>query len=77
MFAAIRAFFAVFVTVFVGLEKGANALNNLATIGEEMSAMYLDTSRSDREVNAIKNDARRAKAKAKALAEAAILIDSK
>ena len=45
---AIGQLFAFFSTLFTALERGANILGNVALVGEEMSAAYVDQSRHDR-----------------------------
>lgn len=70
MFAALRAFFAVFTTLFMAGEKAATSVLIIATIGEEMANSYHETSKSDREINEIRNKAKRVKALAKAKSEA-------
>lgn len=40
--------FAFFTTLFTALERGAKIVDNIATVGEEMSAAYVDQSRHDR-----------------------------
>lgn len=52
MFAAIRAFFQMFTTLFMAGNHGATAILNLSIIGDEMSATYLDKTRHDRKVQA-------------------------
>jgi len=70
MFAALRAFFAVFTTLFMAGEKAANSVLIIAGIGETMALSYQDTTIADREINEIKARTRRTKALAKAKAEA-------
>lgn len=48
MFAMFRQFFTALTVIFSAFEKNAKALENLSTIGEEMSASYLDSTRADR-----------------------------
>lgn len=45
---ALGQLFAFFVTLFTALERGAKIVDNIATVGEEMSASYVDQSRHDR-----------------------------
>jgi len=76
MFAALRAFFAVFTTLFMAGEKAATSVLVIATIGESMANAYLDSTTADREINEIKAKAKRVKALAKAKAEALALESS-
>ena len=45
---ALGQLFAFFVTLFTALERGAKIIDNIATVGEEMSLAYVDQSRHDR-----------------------------
>lgn len=45
---ALGQLFAFFTTLFTSLERTAKIIDNLATVGEEMSASYVDQSRHDR-----------------------------
>lgn len=76
MFAAFRAFFAVFLAMFTVVEKNVNTVLILSGIGEDMANQYADTAKMDREINEIKNRARQVKALAKAKAEALALESS-
>jgi len=65
MFAMFRQFFTALTVLFSALEKNAKAIENLSTIGEEMSGAYLDASRTERAI------AQQAHKRAIAAAEAA------
>ena len=45
---ALAQLFAMFTTLFSAMEKGAKTIDNIFTVGEEMSAAYVDQSRHDR-----------------------------
>ena len=45
---ALGQLFAFFTTLFTALERSAKIIDNIATVGEEMSASYVDQSRHDR-----------------------------
>lgn len=45
---AIGQLFAFFTTLFTALERGARIIDNITTVGEEMSKAYVDQSRHDR-----------------------------
>ena len=45
---ALAQLFAFFTTLFGSLERTAKIIDNLATVGEEMSQLYVDQSRHDR-----------------------------
>lgn len=45
---AIGQLFAFFTTLFTALERSAKILDNITTVGEEMSLAYVDQSRHDR-----------------------------
>lgn len=45
---ALAQLFTFFTTLFTALERGAKIIDNIATVGEEMSAAYVDQSRHDR-----------------------------
>jgi len=45
---ALAQLFAMFTTLFMALESMAKTILNIATVGEEMSASYVDQSRIDR-----------------------------
>lgn len=64
MFAMFRMFFASMTMVFSAVNKGATALDNLATIGEEMSKEYVDIARIERaaKLKAATKDAAKASA---------------
>jgi hypothetical protein len=49
MFAMFNQFFAMLSTLFSAGEKGANALNHLATWGEETAGAFADESRINRQ----------------------------
>jgi len=70
MFAAIRAFFSVFVTLFTAVEKNAQSILILSEIGNTMATGYAASAASDAEIQGIKDKAKRVKALAKAKAEA-------
>lgn len=48
MFSMFRQFFMAFTTLFSALEKVANSLNCLATVGEDMANGYLEETRLER-----------------------------
>ena len=45
---AIRQLFSFFTTLFAALERSAQIIDNIATVGQEMSAAYVDESRHNR-----------------------------
>lgn len=45
---ALAQLFSFFTTLFTALERSAKIIDNLATVGEEMSGAYVDQSRYDR-----------------------------
>ena len=45
---ALGQLFAFFTTLFAALERSAKIIDNIATVGEEMSLAYVDQSRHDR-----------------------------
>jgi hypothetical protein len=45
---ALAQLFAMFTTLFTALERGARIVDNIATVGEEMSGIYVAQSRHDR-----------------------------
>lgn len=45
---ALAQLFTFFTTLFTALERGAKIVDNIATVGEEMSLAYVDQSRHDR-----------------------------
>lgn len=45
---ALGQLFAFFTTLFTALERSAKIIDNIATVGEEMSLAYVDSSRHDR-----------------------------
>lgn len=45
---AIAQLFSMFTTLFMACESMAKTILNVATVGEEMSAQYVDQSRHDR-----------------------------
>lgn len=45
---AIGQLFAFFTTLLTALERSAKILDNITTVGEEMSLAYVDQSRHDR-----------------------------
>lgn len=58
---AITTLFAVITTLCSAANKSAKALENLATIGEEMSGTHLDNTRAEREAQMAIIRANRAK----------------
>ena len=76
MFAAIRAFFSVFTTLFIAFEKNAESVLILSEIGNTMAHQYKASAVADAEINEIKNKSKRVKALAKAKAEALALDTS-
>ena len=45
---AIRQLFSFFTTLFTAMEKSAKIIDNIATVGQEMSGAYVDESRHNR-----------------------------
>lgn len=45
---ALAQLFAFFTTLFTALERSAKIIDNIATVGEEMSLIYVEQSRHDR-----------------------------
>lgn len=68
---AIRAFFSMLTSVFLGGEHFANAFKNIGQVADETSAQYVDSATAERAVKAILIEKRIAKAKAEA--EAVVL----
>jgi hypothetical protein len=63
MFAAINAFFAMFVRLFQAGEKAAAGIDNLAAAGEKMSQVYLAEREHELKQRVLKLEAETAKVK--------------
>lgn len=51
-----KQFWSFLTTLFTAAEKGAKTIENLTSVSEEMSATYLDQTRSDRKLALIKQE---------------------
>ena len=61
MFTMINQIFASITVLFAAVEKMAKSINNLATVGEEMSGEFKDTARADRAEKRLQREAEKAK----------------